>query len=503
MADITISKKNESFLYIDCELGILQELKEHFTFMVEGAKYSPKFKAKIWDGTISLLDLRFGTLPAGLYYELIDFAKKLGYTTECNETKYGRPDDVCDASIEDVKKFVMGLNIHSKNNKLEVRDYQIQAIYNCIRNQRQISITPTGGGKSLIAYCLYRWYLEHGSRHFLLVVPNLGLVKQMYADFKDYSSHNEFDVESTTQIIAEGQSKQIHKSLVISTWQSIYKQPHSWFNNNIDVIFADEVHQYKADAMKGIFEKSTEVKYRIGVTGSLDKSLSNKMVLRGLIGEISKVKSTRDLINEGHLSEIKINCIILKYNKDTQKMMKGAEYQHEIDFICDHSLRNKFIRKLALSRKGNTLVLFNYVDKHGEPLYEEINAHATTQNVHMVSGKVEANERELIRQLVQNSTGDNIICASAGTFSTGINLPRIHTIIFASPTKSIIRVMQSIGRGLRKADDKEFLMLFDLCDLLNPSKAKPNHTYRHFIERLRIYAEEGHPYEIVEVEIEK
>lgn len=502
VADIIISKKNESFLNIDCELGILYEIKEKFTFMVEGAKYSPKFKAKVWDGTISLVDLRFGTLPCGLYNELVEFATKLEYTVECKEnTLYGSPKDLDDATYADVELFVNGLNLHSKNNKLDVRKYQIQAIHNCIHNNRQVSVTPTGGGKSLIAYCLYRWYLSKGKEHFMLVVPNLSLIKQMYSDFKDYSSHNGFDVEATTQIIAEGADKQIKKNLVLSTWQSVFKQPSKWFSP-IDVILMDEVHQAKADSIKGIFEKATDVKYRFGMTGSLDKSAVNKMVIKGLIGEISKVKSTRDLIDDGHLSDIKIGCIILKYNKETKRLMKSADYHKEIDFICRHEGRNKFIRKLALAQHGNTLVLFNFVEGHGEPLYDQIKENATTQKIHFVAGKVEADERERIRQLVQDSKEDNIIIGSVGTFSTGVNLPRIHTIIFATPTKSVIRVMQSIGRGLRKTDDKEHLMLYDICDSINPSKSKPNHTMKHFVERLRIYSDEEHPYKIIEVQLE-
>ena len=502
MADIIISKKNESVLHIDCEMGILYELKEHFTFAVEGAKYTPKFKAKMWDGNISLIDLRFGTLPVGLFNELVTFSKELGYEVEFKDGRYGLPNAVADVTLDEVKSFISGLNLHSKGNAIEVRDYQIQAIYNCIRNHRQISITPTGGGKSLVAYCLYRWYIAHEQQTFMLVVPSLGLVKQMYADFKDYSSNNGYDVAHDTQIIAEGADKNIVKSLIICTWQSVYKQPSTWFNQ-LDVIFMDEVHQGKADCIKGIFEKSTEVKYRFGVTGSLDKSAVNKMVLRGMIGEISKVKSTRDLIDEGHLSEIKIGCIILKYNKETKKLLKTADYKQEMAFLCQHEGRNRFIRKLALQQKGNTLVLFNYVESHGELLYEQIKENATTQKVHFVAGKVEADDREEIRLLVQNSTDDNIICASVGTFSTGINLPRIHTIIFATPTKSVVRVMQSIGRGLRKSDDKAFLQLYDICDSINPSKSTPNFTLKHFVERLRIYTEEEHPYKLMEIQLEK
>ena len=239
VSDIVISKKNESFLFIDCEMGILQELSEHFSFEIEGAKFHPKVKAKVWDGVIKLLDLRFGTLPAGLYQELLDYSSKLGYTTDTHTNRYGAPGQLEQISIDEIQTFVDSLNIHSNGNKVEVRDYQIKAIFNCISNQRQIAISPTGSGKSLILYAIYRWYEAKGLT-FMLVVPNLSLIKQMFADFSDYSSHNGFDVKQTTQIIAEGANKTITKKLILSTWQSIYKQPAKFFNDNVDVLCGDE-----------------------------------------------------------------------------------------------------------------------------------------------------------------------------------------------------------------------------------------------------------------------
>lgn len=500
MVDIIIRKLDESSLHIDADSDILRELKEKFTFDVPGAKYTPKFRAKMWDGKISLLDLRKNTLPTGLYSELVAYAKHLGYSVQTNDSNYGNPSDKDSATYEDVEKFMLYLNLHSKNNKIEPRTFQIQAVFNCIKNQKQISVTPTGGGKSLILYCLYRWYEAKG-KSFMLVVPNLSLIRQMQSDFEDYSSHNEFDVLSNLYVISEGAPKTLKTSLTLSTWQSIYKQPSSWFNS-LDVIAGDEIHGFKADAVKGIFEKATEVKYRFGVTGSLDKTVVNEMVLRGLIGEISQVKSTRDLIEDGHLSDVKIHCIILKYNDVSKKLIRAADYQTEVDFICDHERRNKFICKLALSLTGNTLVLFTRVEQHGEPLYEEIKKAATKQKVFMVSGKVDADDRENIRKAIQASVGDTITVASVGTMSTGVNIPRLHNIIFASPTKSVIRVMQSIGRGLRLSEGKSELKLFDICDSIVPSKTKPNHTLKHFTERLRIYTAEKHSYKITEVSIE-
>jgi superfamily II DNA or RNA helicase len=312
---------------------------------------------------------------------------------------------------------------------------------------------------------------------------------------------NGFDVSKDVQIIAEGAEKKIKGGLLLCTWQSIYKQPAKWFNDSVDVIMGDEIHVFKADCVKGIFEKATSVKYRFGVTGSLDKAAVNKMVLKGLIGDISRVKTTRDLINDGHLSDVRITCIVLKYNSDSKKLLKSADYQTELEFIFNHKKRTEFIKKLALAQKGNTLVLFSRI-AHGEELYEQIKASATSQKVHYVSGDVEADDREAIRHLIQNETGDSVTVASVGTMSTGTNIPRIHTIIFAAPTKSVIRVIQSLGRGLRKADGKEYLKLIDIADNIVPSKSKPNHTMIHFVERIKVYVDEEHQYVLKELQIE-
>ena len=501
MSDIIISKKNETSLNIDCDSGIMMELAEHFTFEVEGAKFSPAYKAKRWDGLIRLLDRRFGTLPVGLYNDLIAYASELGYTTECKKSIYGSPDDKTDVTREDIEKFAKTLNLHSNGKPIEVRDYQLDAVYNCIRNQRQISIVNTGGGKSLILFIIFRWFIENSFKRIMVVVPSLGLVKQMTSDFIQYSEFSDYKIKEHMQIISGSLDKNITKNLVICNWQAVFRQPPTFFNA-MDVIIGDEIHLWKSDCVKGILDKSTEVKYRFGVTGSLDKSAINKMLLRGMLGEISQTKTTRDLIKEGFLSEIKINCIALKYSKDTKKYIKECDYKQEIDFITTHESRNRFVSKLALAQTQNTLILFNFIS-HGEVLYEQIKGSATTQKVHFIHGDIEADVREEIRLSVQNSTCDNIIVASFGVFSTGINLPRLHNIILSHPSKSIIRIMQSLGRGLRKSDDKAFLKVYDLCDAIDTTKTSSNYTYNHFIARLKLYTSEQHPYSLTEFILEK
>jgi len=502
MADIKIYKLNETYLKIDCDQGIIMELRDFFTFFVDGYKFAPKFKAGIWDGTICLLHSGNRTLPVGLHKKLKSAITDLGYNYIIEESEYGNVADVDDITLEDVEIFVQSLNLHSNNEPIVVRDYQIQAIFNCIRNQRQISITSTGGGKSLIIYVLYRWYLENSNinnKPFMLVVPNLSLIRQMAKDFVDYSTGNGFDVDGNIQLISEGATKVITKSLVLVTWQSVYNESSEFFNQ-MNVILIDEVHLAKSASIKGILQQSTEVKYRFGVTGSLDKSKVNKLVLNGLLGTISRVKSTRDLIDEGHLSDISIKCIVLKYSKETKKLLKGVDYQKEVAFLCQHQGRNDFISKVSASLSGVTLVLYNFVKDHGVPLYDNISSKVDTKTIcHFVSGShVSADKREEIRSDVIKSTGNVIVVASFGTFSTGINIPNIDNIILAAPTKSVIRLVQCIGRGLRKSDGKSLLNVIDIADNLTGS----NITLSHLTQRLDIYNDNEFEYKIIEKNIE-
>jgi superfamily II DNA or RNA helicase len=192
---------------------------------------------------------------------------------------------------------------------------------------------------------------------------------------------------------------------------------------------------------------------------------------------------------------------MLKYLSETREANTNNDYQKEIEFLIKHEKRNKFIRNLTLSQKGNTLVLYQRVDGHGKPLFDMIRDKADiNRKVFFVSGNVETEDREAIRKIVE-SQKDAIIVASLGTFSTGINIRNLHNIIFASPSKSQIKVLQSIGRGLRKSDDGSTTQLFDIADDLHWKQAK-NFTLRHSEERVKIYSKEEFKYKIVQVDLE-
>jgi superfamily II DNA or RNA helicase len=263
------------------------------------------------------------------------------------------------------------------------------------------------------------------------------------------------------------------------------------------MIVGDEAHTFKAKSLTTIMDRLSKAYVRIGTTGTLDGGKVNELVLEGSFGPTYKVTSTKKLMDEDTLADLNIQCLVLKYPDAMKKAMAKATYHEEIDCIVGYENRNKFITNLALDQTGNTLVLYNLVNKHGKILYNMIKDKSTKGNVFFVSGAVNAEERERIRELTEKENGA-IIVASMGTFSTGINIKNLHNIIFAAPTKSQIRVLQSIGRGLRKADSGQATIVYDLADDMCWKKHK-NYTHNHAINRIRIYAKERFKYTIHEV----
>ena len=243
--------------------------------------------------------------------------------------------------------------------------------------------------------------------------------------------------------------------------------------------------------------KMDDAKYRYGFTGTLSGSQTHKWVLEGLFGPSYKVTQTKELIDKGHLSKLQIRVLILKH-----KDQKFETYEDELQYIIGHSKRNRFIKNLAIDLKGNTLILFSRVATHGEILYDSINSSVNNdRKVFYVHGGIEAEERERIREITENEN-NAIIVASYGTFSTGINIKRLHNVIFASPSKSRIRSLQSIGRVLRKGDGKLKAVLYDIADDISYNSRK-NYTLNHLVERIKIYNEEKFNYEIIQINLKE
>ena len=470
---IRITKVSESYIKIDAEPGVIREMSEIFTFEVPNAKFSPAYKARKWDGKIRLLDSRSGKLYAGLVKKVHEFASERGYEID-DQTDFNTQEPF---SIEEAQEFIESLSL-----PFQPRDYQTKSFILAIRKKRMTLVSPTGSGKSLIAYLIARYHNAF-ERKVLVIVPNISLVIQLQKDFEDYGYDGE------VQKIYGGKSKQVNQPIVVSTWQSIYEESDE-FLDQFDVIIGDEAHNFKAKSLSSLMVRLVNAKYRIGMTGTLDGSEVHELVLNGLFGPTKQIVQTKELIDNKSLADVKIRVLVLKHKKK-----KFESYQDEMEAIVSSSARNRFIRNLAVSLKGNTLILFAYVDKHGKILYEDISK--KKEDVFFVSGEVEGEVRDEIRTIVESSTNATIV-ASYGVFSTGVNIKNLHNIIFASPTKSRTRTLQSIGRGLRLAEDKIQCNVFDIGD-----DFEKNYTYRHMFERISMYASEGFTYDITSIDLQE
>ena len=486
---LIIDKKDDVYLKIEADEDIRRELGQFFTFEVPGFKFMPQFRNRVWDGKIRLFSYQTGQIYVGLYPYILKWC-------EDNNVQVVDGTKIKDTKVDEAKvdKFIEALNIPFK-----VRDYQKEAFIHAVRKNRTLLLSPTASGKSLIVYLLVRFNilrLKEDKKKILIIVPTTSLVEQLTKDFKDYGWNSEANVHK----IYQGHDKDTTKRVVISTWQSIYNLPKAWFKQ-FGTIVGDEAHLFKAVSLTKIMSKLTDCKYRYGLTGTLDGTKTHKLVLEGLFGTVNKVISTAELQDKKQLAALKIYGLILGYDNGSRQMMSGLNYQEEMDFLVKHEKRNKFIVNLASKLQGNTLCLFQYVEKHGKGLYEDIQKKAEDKKVFYVHGGVEADERENIREITEKSD-NSIIVASYGTFSTGINIRNLHNIVFCSPSKSRIRNLQSIGRGLRLKDDNSTATLYDIADDLS-YKEKDNYTLAHFRERINIYNEEEFDYEIHNVELNK
>ena len=479
-------------LYIDCEPGMGQEISEYFSFFVPGYKFMPAYKNKVWDGKIRLFNRLTGELSAGLFVYLVKFANERGYEIEIKDSEYGRPLVNENIDTDDFNDFLEELNT-----PFMPYEYQYEAIVRGINQNKAILLSPTGSGKSFIIYLLAQYYLKRAREHnekILIIVPTTSLVEQLTSDFKDYNAPDDF-----VHKIYSGKDKDTNKDVIISTWQSIYKLGPKWFHQ-FGMVLGDECHGFKSKSLSSIMNKATEAKYRFGLTGTLDGTQTHKLVLEGLFGPVYQVTKTKNLQEDGTLAPLDIKIPVLQYPDSIKKPVKGATYQSEIDFLCKNEKRNNFIANLAKSMEGNTLVLFNFVDKHGKPLFELINSKVDeNRKVYFVSGEIDVNDREAIRKLVEKQT-NAIIVASLGTFSTGINIKNLHNIIFASPSKSQIKVLQSIGRGLRLSENGATTVLYDIADDLSSGRYK-NFALKHCAERIKIYEKEQFEYKLIKVEL--
>lgn len=507
MTDVHLRHIDCVHIKVETEPGILMELSEHFTRFAPNYKFHPKFKSKMWDGKISLINRLSGYCYAGLAQKIKKFCDSRGYSMSFDDELYY--DNISRKELQD---HIDSLGLPSK---LSVREYQFESSLKCIKSKRRLLLSPTSSGKSLMIYIIGSWYKDLKK---LIIVPTTGLVNQFEDDLRDYG----FKGNIITSIGGLNKANNINAEYVITTWQSLNngksKMPKSWYEQ-FDVVFGDEAHGAQAKSMIEILSNMTTTEYRFGTTGTLDDNDLNNLTIEGLFGPQYKSISTDEMIKNKFASKLKIKCLILKYDPDVvadlKKSFKEIEdeakdkgkknqtgskkYSAEIDLITNNAQRNKYIKNLTLSLKGNKLVFFKKIE-HGHLLLESL---SEADRVFHIDGSVSPDKREKIRKDIEKYD-DCILLGSLGTVSTGVNIKRLHHMIAASPSKSKIKVLQSIGRMLRLHEEKEETgaVLYDIVDDLSTGSFK-NYSLLHFLERCKIYDSEKFDYEIYNIRIKK
>jgi ATP-dependent helicase YprA (DUF1998 family) len=240
MVNVVVEKLDEVYMRVFSDPSVEQELADFFTYEYPGARFTPQFKARLWDGKVRLYDQVRKTLYIGLLQYVEQFCERNDYTLSYKDNFVANNN----ITHEQVEKYVKALELPEK---IEIRDYQIDAIQKAANEERTLLLSPTGSGKSFIIYSVMRYHLSE-NRKCILIVPTTSLVEQMYSDFEDYSSVNGWSVKTHCQKLYAGFPKEFTKDVLITTWQSIYLQPKSWFKQ-FNVIFGDEAHQFKAKSL--------------------------------------------------------------------------------------------------------------------------------------------------------------------------------------------------------------------------------------------------------------
>jgi superfamily II DNA or RNA helicase len=470
---------DNTYIQLDSDdRGLLADIHEYFSFEIPNAKYNPKVKAKLWDGRIRLLNTMTQRIYLGLLPYIIEY---------CNERdiEYTLDDDL--KNLQSDYTF----NIDDYNFVYKPHDYQLDSVIHALKEKRVTFVSPTSSGKSFIIYMIIRFLLEKDKK-ILLTVPTISLVSQMVSEFKEYDPT--FPIEDYVHEVYQGQAKNDDsKQVIISTWQSIYDLPKSYFHE-YDAVLIDEAHGCSSESLKNILTNSKNADIRLGFTGTLQDTKCHSLVIEGLLGKAVPVIRTKTLMERGIISKLKINCAILKYSDEIRNANKKMTYQEEMKFVAGYTPRNKVIKNLINSINGNTLILTAYRDH-----LKSLAALFPDKEVYIVHGNVKKDEREKIRKLAETKS-NIVIIATYAVFSTGINIKNIQYVMFATGSKSQIRVLQSIGRGLRKDGKENKVIILDLVDDFTYKKKK-NYILRHFFKRIEIYEKEEFKYNLFNIKV--
>lgn len=500
MTDINLKFYDYSHVYVDTSHAIFHELKDQFSFFVDGYKFSPKFLYGTWDGKISLLD-KDCLLPYGLVKVLVTYAIKNKYTISIHpeiKNKY-------DLSREDFDTWIDSRKYYSGQEEIYPYWYQLESIYESLVYKRRILNLPTSAGKSLIQALLTKYVIEKSEMNVLIIVPTVNLVNQMKDDFVDYRLFTKDEIAEV-----KAGSNQTNERVVVSTWQSAIKKPAKWFQQ-FGMLLCDEVHLAIGNSISTIIKKLQSCEYKIGLSGSLRDGKANLMQYIGLFGSVISPTTTSELMIQGQISKLKINCLLLKYPLSVQQASAKWSYQEEIKFITKLKQRTNWVCALAnklSSKNENVFVMFKHKE-HGREIYERMKE-IGHKKIYYVAGEIHPDRREEIKKCAETDSGV-VIIASYGVFSTGISVKNLHHVIFSHPVKSKTTVLQTIGRVLRKHHSKSLAQLWDLIDDMSIMEKRDgrmvrtskNAALRHALDRIVRYKLEKFEFELLNVDFLK
>lgn len=514
--DVIFRKHDNVYGVIECDdFDFVIELREYFSYFAAGYQFAPSYKNRMWDGKIRLLNAADGRIYLGLWEEVKAFCQRRNRVCHVDPRINTKP-----LPKERFSSFVDRLNVHTGGESITPYDYQQDAAHYALEYQKALLLSPTSSGKSLILYMLLRMYLTvvaNSDKQILIIVPKSGLVKQMIGDFKDYSTHNGFDVSDIIHEIS-GVCKETDKKVTICTYQSLTnvktKPPKEWFKR-FGAVMVDEVHTATAKSVLYIMESCTEAEWKVGVTGTLDECKTNEMTLRGLFGPVKNVITTKELMERGTVAQLTVKIGLLKHPEKYCKLLRSSDrgdkdantgkpkkrkatYAEEISYITSSVERNRFIMRFTAGLQGNTILMINMIE-HGEMLYKVMKQALPDRKIYLYTGATGINERETIRQLMETQDGA-IIIGSLGVLSTGISIKRLHNLVFAHPSKSRVKVLQTVGRLLRKSKFGNEVTMFDLVDDCTIGSFE-NYTLDHGRIRTRFYHDQEFTCETVAINL--
>lgn len=487
MSDLIIEKVNSSCVHLVCEDGLSHRFYNVFSAYAPGYRFNPRFKLHVWDGKVRCYNPITQILPIGLLNNLLIWCDQ--HKIEYSMQGFDKPlrDNIDKEELEKQMNSYITAGF-------QARDYQVNAVHAALTNRRGVLLSCTGSGKSLMIYTFLRYLLDNKDVHrAILIVPSVSLVEQMFSDFRDYGWD---DLEDHVEMLYSGKKPTFKKEILISTWQSLEKEDPEFFEV-YDACVVDECHFAKCNVVTRLLKLMHNAEYKIGTSGTLPTEISEQLQINSVIGNVLFELKSCELIARGYLTKLNIAAIFLKYPLSFIEENKERTYPEEVKMVEEYPNRNKVLNFIIdhTSPMNNMLILVNHRN-HLKDVEDYLHKNYPEKKVSIITGDVKAKVREEIRVGIEDEDG-TILLATYQTMATGVNIPKLHAIMLFSNSKSRIKVLQSIGRGLRKHNSKNKVIIYDIVDDLSYKKRTgriaKNYCMQHFDERSSYYIEQEFP----------